>query len=146
MLEQQKPGSISGPLAETGLPAVVMSITDQLPLGGLLGVAFLLLTIMFVATTTDSMAYSIAQSCTSEGEPSARLRASWALLMGAAAAVLISIGDGGISALQSFIVITAVPVGFIMLPSVFAAPVFVRRMAIEQGLVAGSTPEMADVD
>lgn len=146
MLEQQKPGSISGPLAETGLPAVVMSITDQLPLGGLMGVAFLVLTIMFVATTTDSMAYSIAQSCTTGGEPSTRLRAAWALLMGAAAAVLISIGDGGISALQSFIVITAVPVGFIMLPSVFAAPVFVRRMAIEQGLVAGSTPETADVD
>ncbi len=143
MLEQQRPGSISGPLADAGLPAAVMSISDQLPLGGLLGVAFLLLTIMFVATTTDSMAYSIAQSCTPTGEPSARLRAAWALIMGAAAAVLISIGDGGISALQSFIVITAVPVGFIMLPSLFAAPVFVRRLAIQQGLVAGSTPGAA---
>lgn len=54
-----------------------------------------------------------------------------ALIMGAAAAVLISIGEGGITALQSFIVITAVPVGFVMLPSVFAAPIYVRRLAIE---------------
>ncbi len=54
--------------------------------------------------------------------------------MGAAAAVLISVGDGGISALQSFIVVTAVPVGFIMLPSVFAAPVYVYRLAVEQGI------------
>lgn len=54
--------------------------------------------------------------------------------MGGAAAALISVGDGGISALQSFIVITAVPVGFVMLPSLFAAPLYLRRLAIEQGV------------
>lgn len=52
--------------------------------------------------------------------------------MGGAAAVLISIGDGGISALQSFIVITAVPVAFVLLPSVIAAPIYVRRLFHEQ--------------
>lgn len=135
MFEQRSPGSISGPLGEAGLPAAVMSITAQLPLSGLIGGAFLLLTVVFVATTTDSMSYSIAQSCTPAGEPLPKLRALWALLMGAAAAVLISVGDGGISALQSFIVITAVPVGFLMLPSVWAAPMYVRRMALEQGVV-----------
>lgn len=132
MFEQRSPGSISGPLGESGLPAAVMSIAAQLPLSGLIGGAFLLLTVVFVATTTDSMSYSIAQSCTPVGEPAPRLRALWALLMGAAAAVLISVGDGGITALQSFIVVTAVPVGFLMLPSVWAAPVYVRRLAAEQ--------------
>lgn len=141
MLEQKSPGSISGPLTDTGLPAAVMSISAQLPLPGLIGTAFLLLTIMFVATTADSMSYSVAQSCTTEGEPSSRLRALWALIMGAAAAVLISIGDGGISALQSFIVITAVPVAFVMLPSVWAAPIFVRRMALDQGIVRPRTSD-----
>ncbi len=135
MFEQQNPGSISGPLASDGLPAVVMTIAEQLPFAGIIAVGFLVLTVMFVATTADSMSYSVAQSCTVEGEPSTKLRAAWAIIMGVAAAVLISIGDGGITALQSFIVITAVPVGFIMLPSVFAAPVFVRRMAREQGVV-----------
>ncbi len=137
MLEQEDPGAISGPLAEAGLPAAVMSITAQLPLSGLIGAAFLLLTITFVATTTDSMSYAVAQACSVSGEPATRLRALWGLLMGSAAAVLISIGDGGISALQSFIVVTAVPVGFIMLPSLWAAPLYVRRMALEQGLVGG---------
>lgn len=135
MFEQQNPGSISGPLASDGLPAVVMTIAEQLPFSGIIAMGFLVLTVMFVATTADSMSYSIAQSCTIHGEPSTKLRAAWAVTMGVAAAVLISIGDGGISALQSFIVITSVPVGFIMLPSVFAAPVFVRRMALEQGLI-----------
>ncbi|MGY4544141.1 glycine betaine transporter [Arthrobacter sp. UYNi723] len=135
MFEQQNPGSISGAMASDGLPAVVMTIAENLPFSGILASAFLVLTIMFVATTADSMSYSIAQSCTTAGEPSTKLRAAWAVTMGVAAAVLISIGDGGISALQSFIVITAVPVGFIMLPSLFAAPVFVRRMALEQGVL-----------
>ncbi len=36
------------------------------------------------------------------------------------------------SSLQSFIVITAVPVGFVLLPGVFAAPIYVRRLALEQ--------------
>lgn len=116
------------------LGAVVMSYA-QLPLSLPVAVFFLILTTMFVTTTTDSMSFAIAQSCTASGEPSTRMRATWAVIMGVAAAVLISIGDGGIGALQSFIVITAVPVGFLMLPSVFAAPVFARRMAIEQGVV-----------
>jgi len=36
--------------------------------------------------------------------------------------ILVSIGSGGISALQSFIVVTAVPVSLILLPSLWAAP------------------------
>lgn len=143
MFEQQNPGSVGAAYESDGLPAVVMSIAAQLPLSGLVGGAFLLLTVTFVATTTDSMSFAIAQSCTISGEPSTRLRATWAVMMGVAAAVLIAIGDGGISGLQSFIVITAVPVGVLMLPSVFAAPIFARRMAIEQGIIhpRGSNPK-----
>lgn len=109
-----------------------MAIASNLPLGGLLAVGFLLLTITFVATTGDSMAYAVAQACVRDDSPPSWLRAMWALIMGAAAAALISIGDGGITALQSFIVITAVPVGFVLLPSVFAAPIYVRRLYLEQ--------------
>ena len=143
MLEEESTGSISGPLAEAGLPAAVMAMSDGLPLATLVGAGFLVLTVIFVATTTDSMSYAIAQSCTTEDQPDARLRAVWALLMGAAAAALISIGDGGITALQSFIVITAVPVGLILLPSVVAAPIMVRRLAVEQGLAGRDTTPAA---
>lgn len=133
-LEQETPGAISEPLNDGGLPAAVMAISQNLPLGGLLGAAFLLLTITFVATTTDSMSYAVAQACTNNDTPTTLLRAVWAVIMGVAAATLISVGDGGISALQSFIVITAVPVGFILMPAVVAAPLYVRRLAKEQGL------------
>ncbi len=54
--------------------------------------------------------------------------------MGILAIILISIGSGGISALQSFIVITAVPVSLILLPALWNAPQFAIKMADEQGL------------
>jgi choline-glycine betaine transporter len=56
-------------------------------------------------------------------------------MMGVVAIALISMGSGGISALQSFIVITAVPVSFILLPSIWKAPSIANHMAREQGLV-----------
>ncbi len=139
-VEQNKPGAISKPLTDEGLPASVMAIASNLPLGTLLAVGFLLLTITFVATTGDSMAYAVAQTCVADDAPPSWLRAMWALIMGGAAAVLISIGDGGISALQSFIVVTAVPVGLVLLPSVFAAPIYVRRLSLEQKLKPVTDP------
>lgn len=137
-LEQRTPGSVTGPLLDSGLPAAIMAISSELPLSLPIALLFLVLTMTFVATTTDSMSFAVSQSCMTEGEPGPRIRVVWAVLMGAAAAVLISIGDGGISALQSAIVITAVPVGFVMLPSIVAAPMLVRRLAIEQGVVPSS--------
>ncbi|WP_309132557.1 BCCT family transporter [Brevibacterium sp.] len=134
-LEQQSTGSISTPLMEEGLPAAVMAISANLPLSLLVSIGFLVLTMTFVATTTDTMSYAMSQSCMTSGEPSPILRAVWAVLIGVTAAVLISLGEGGVSALQSAIVVTAVPVAFVMLPSLFAAPMYVRQMAKEQNLI-----------
>ncbi|NLU69321.1 BCCT family transporter [Streptomyces sp. HNM0574] len=136
-LEQQNPGSISGPLKSVGMDAAVISVAERLPFGAVITVALLFLTLTFVVTTTDSMSYSISAAGTRSGEPTPLVRAFWGLLMGAAAAVLILVGDGGISALQSFIVVTAVPVGFIMLPTLWTAPRLAKEMAAEQGVVPG---------
>lgn len=134
MLEQRAPGSISGPLNDAGLPAAVIAIAGQLPFGGILGGVLLVLTVSFVATTTDSMALAVATSGTTRGEPGRMVRAFWASLMGVAAAALIAIGDGGVDALQSFIVVTAVPVSLLILPTLWCAPRVLRDMAVEQGL------------
>lgn len=135
-LEQKNPGAISGPLEAVGMDAAVVAMADNLPLSTAVAAMVLLLTLTFVVTTTDSMSYSIAKAGTESGEPSVAVRAFWALLMGAAAAVLIIVGDGGITALQSFIVVTAVPVAFVMLPALWTAPRMAREMAEEQGIAA----------
>lgn len=90
-VEQNNPGAISEPLTEGGLPVAVMAIASNLPLGGALAAGFLLLTITFVATAGDSMAYAVARACVRDDSPPSWLRAMWALIMGGAAAVLISI-------------------------------------------------------
>lgn len=119
-LEQATPGVISGPFEGFNLPAGLLAITQALPLGFLLSLLFLVLTMIFVATTSDSMSYVISTSMT-DGEPSAPLRAFWGLAMGVMALILISTGAGGIGKLQSFIVVTAVPVSLVLLPSLWDA-------------------------
>jgi choline-glycine betaine transporter len=119
-LEQMTPGVISGPFEGFNLPAGLLATTQALPLGFLLSLLFLVLTMIFVATTSDSMSYVIATSM-SDDNPSAALRAFWGLAMGVMALILISTGAGGIGKLQSFIVVTAVPVSLVLLPSLWDA-------------------------
>ena len=120
--ELAEPGSISAAMEGFNLPAALLAITQKLPAGFLVSVLFLVLTIIFVATTSDSMTYTISMVMTGDDEPRTAARAFWGIAMGAVAIILIAIGSGGIAALQSFIVITAVPVSLILLPSLWVGP------------------------
>src|SRR5690606_19889945 len=119
-LEQMTPGVISGPFEGFNLPAGLLAITQALPMGFILSLLFLVLTMIFVATTSDSMSFVIATAM-SDDSPSAPLRAFWGLAMAVMALILISTGAGGIGKLQSFIVVTAVPVSLVLLPSLWDA-------------------------
>ena len=68
-------------------------------------------------------------------DPVAPLRIFWGIIMGVLAMILVAIGSGGISALQFFIVVTAVPVSIILLPSLWVGPAIARRIAHQQGLL-----------
>lgn len=80
------------------------------------------------------MTYTISVVISGETEPNALVRTFWGVAMGITALILISLGSGGITALQSFIVITAVPVSLILLPSLWNAPQIAVQMAKQQGL------------
>lgn len=130
--EIKTPGSISNALNSDGPPAAMMAIADQLPLGTILGFLFLLATIVFVLTTTDSMSLTISMAITGTGDPSKILRVFWALIMGLVATVLLTIGEDSVDSLQSFIVVTAVPVSLLMLTTFWTAPKVCRELAEEQ--------------
>jgi len=134
--ELENPGSVSEALYDGGMPAATISIVEQLPFGTLMAAAFLLVTIVFVATTSDSMSYTISMAITGSSIPPRSLRIFWAVIMGTVAVILLYIGEGSVSALQSFIVVTAVPVSFILLPLIWLAPKVARIMAIEQGIIS----------
>ncbi|RSD30445.1 BCCT family transporter [Vibrio pectenicida] len=132
--EIAQPGSISNAFEGFNLPGALLALTQQLPFPMLVSVLFLILTTIFIVTTGDSMTYTISVVISGDTEPNALVRTFWGVMMGVTALILISLGSGGISALQSFIVITAVPVSLILLPSLWNAPQFALRMAKEQGL------------
>ncbi|UTT86931.1 BCCT family transporter [Vibrio pelagius] len=128
------PGSVSKAFEGFNLPGALLAVTQQLPMPMLVSILFLILTTIFIVTTGDSMTYTISVVISGETEPNAIIRTFWGVAMGVTALILISLGSGGISALQSFIVITAVPVSLILLPSLWNAPQIAIKLAKEQGL------------
>ncbi|WP_404376164.1 BCCT family transporter [Vreelandella aquamarina] len=115
-----------------------LTVAQALPGGTWMALAILLLTTIFVATTGDSMSYAIAVVGASHDDPSPYMRAFWGIAMALMAAVLLYMGAGQISALQQFIVITAIPVSLILLPSLWNGPQAAYAMASEQGIIGSS--------
>lgn len=132
--EIANPGSVSSAFEGFNLPGALLAVTQQLPFPLITSILFLILTTVFIVTTGDSMTYTISVVISGEREPNAMIRTFWGIMMGVTAIVLISLGSGGVTALQSFIVITAVPVSFVLLPSLWNGPQIARKMAREQDL------------
>jgi glycine betaine transporter len=133
--ESKNPGSISSSLNEGGMPAAVMAITDQLPLSIFFGIGFLIVSIIFVATTADTMSYTVAATITGNDHPKRWLRVFWAFIFGGTSIAILTIGEDSITTIQNSIVITAVPVSILLLPTLWCAPQIARVMAVKQGLV-----------
>ncbi|WP_040851869.1 BCCT family transporter [Planococcus antarcticus] len=130
--ELAQPGIISDALNASGMPAAMMAITQQLPLNSLIAPLFLLVTVLFVVTTADSMAYTISVAITGDGHPPKTMRIFWAIIMGTVAIVLLMISEGGIEAIQSFIVVTAIPVSLLLVTTFWAAPKVAKIMFEDQ--------------
>lgn len=130
--ELAEPGIISDALNTSGMPAAMMAITQQLPLNVVIAPLFVLVTILFVVTTADSMAYTISVAITGDGQPPKAMRIFWAFIMGTVAIVLLMISEGGIDAIQSFIVVTAIPVSLLLFTTFWSAPKVAKRMYNDQ--------------
>lgn len=109
-----------------------LTVAQALPGGKIMAAAILLLTTIFVATTGDSMSYSIAMVGAGHDEPHAAVRVFWGGAMAIMAAVLLYMGAGQISVLQQFIVITALPVSLVILPTLWTGPQTAKAMYQQQ--------------
>jgi choline-glycine betaine transporter len=119
--ELETPNSVAAAFEGFNLPAALLAITQNLPMGFLVSLLFLVLTTIFVATTGNSMTYVISVAMSDEDRSSTAVRVFWGVAMGAMALILVSTGSGGVGKLQSFIVVTAVPVSLVLLPSLWDA-------------------------
>ena len=118
---------ITDALAQNGAAAALLAILSALPLAGLLIPVGLILVVLFMCTSADSMSYAAAMVVSGRNEPPPALRLFWALMIGSLTLVLLRIGTGlgdstSIDALQAFIVITAVPVTPLVLFTLWSAP------------------------
>ncbi len=141
--EIANPGSVSTAFEGFNLPGALLAIIQQLPFPLITSLLFIILTMVFIVTTGDSMTYTISVVISGEREPNAIIRTFWGVMMGVTAIVLISLGAGGVTALQSFIVITAVPVSFVLLPSLWNGPKIAQQMARDQDLYRPNRVETA---
>lgn len=126
---------LSGPLSAFKFDVATLTVAQALPGGSIMAIAIMVLTTIFVATTGDSMSYAIAVVNAGDDDPSPILRGFWGILMAVMAAVLLTMGSGQIGALQQFIVITAIPVSLILLPSLWTGPKAAYAMARTQGVI-----------
>lgn len=111
-----------------------LTVAKTLPGGVIMAAAVLLLTTIFVATTGDSMSYAIAAVGAGHDQPHYAIRAFWGGAMAVMAAILLYMGSGQIGVLQQFIVLTAIPVSLIILPSLWTGPQAAFAMARAQNL------------
>jgi len=112
-----------------------LTVAQALPMGSIMAFFVLILTTIFVATTGDSMSYTIGMVAAGHDQPSKVIRAFWGIAMSLMAGVLLYMGAGQISVLQQFIVIAAIPVSFVLLPALWTGPKAAYAMAREQGIV-----------
>ncbi len=108
-------GALSAKVAED--PAVALfGLLEELPLSAITTVLAILLVSVYFVTSSDS-ASLVIDLLTSGGntDPPKVQRAFWALLEGAIAAVLLLTGAGGLQALQTAAITTALPFSVIML-------------------------------
>jgi len=80
------------------------------------------------------MTYVISVAMSNEDKPALPVRLFWGAAMGVMALILIYTGSGGVGKLQSFIVVTAVPVSLVLLPSLWDA----LRITLAKGREAGN--------
>ncbi len=108
-LSQQLP--VIALLDENGGPATIIAIISSLPLGKFGLAVFCLVALIYLATTFDSAAYTLAASASRglgpQGDPPRGHRTFWAIALAVLPIVLMSIG--GLKSLQTASLVVSVP-------------------------------------
>ncbi|MDW7730091.1 MAG: BCCT family transporter [Bacillota bacterium] len=108
---------VSQVLAESGGPAAVIAVLNELPLSGLVTVIYTILCFVFLSTTLDSSAYVLASVCSKDlrgdEQPARWNRLLWALVLAVLAVGLLTIG--GLQTVQTSTIVVALPLVAIVL-------------------------------
>ena len=110
-------------MKENGSGSVIYTLLENLPLSGLTSCLFMILIVVFLATSADSISYICSQLCTKKeadtDNPPKPIRALWAVVLGGGAMTLVIFGEG-ISGLQLSSVIASIVVVFMTMIAIYA--------------------------
>jgi BCCT family betaine/carnitine transporter len=116
-------------LNDQGMPAMVVAVLKTLPFSSVIIPAFTVLCFVFLATTVDSSAYTLASISTRElngyEEPARANRVLWAVLLALFGVGLLVVG--GLKAVQTSTLVVALP----MLPVMLIMAISLVRWARE---------------
>ena len=109
MIDAQNAGALTAALNERGPEAVVYALFAALPLSGVVGAAFIVLTFISFVTAMDSNTHSISGVCLKTGAPGGQQGAAalqvklfWGALIGAVAWIMTATtGVGGVRMLSN---------------------------------------------
>lgn len=98
-------------LSDGGIPAAVLAVLKTLPMSGLIIPVFTILCFIFLATTLDSAAYTLAsitsKDLAGDEEPAKWNRIFWAMLLAIFSVGLLAVG--GLKAVQLSSIVVALP-------------------------------------
>ena len=103
--------NVTGILSDSGAPSAIVATVLGLPLGPIVLVVFLVLAMIYLATSLDSAAFILSSVSTKDLHPNEQParwnRVFWAIILGAVAVTMMYLG--GLEPLQSMAVMTAFP-------------------------------------
>ncbi|MDO5668645.1 MAG: BCCT family transporter [Corynebacterium sp.] len=127
LIEEQSGGLVERVAVEGDIPGALFEFLSNYPAATFMSGLGILIVVVFFTTSVDSAAM-VTDMIASGKEPAfapTHQKVTWAVLMGAVAAVLLAAtGEGGLSALQQIIIVIGLPffvMGFIMMFSLGVA-------------------------
>lgn len=117
-------------LKTDGATNAIVALISSLPIGNVVVGVWLIVGIMFLATTMDSSSYTLATATTKNlGEndhPSRPFKMFWAVLL-ALVPLAFMFANASLTSLQSLAVLTAVPIGFLTIFVMFSGYLYAKE-------------------
>lgn len=144
-LERQLNGTVDmvGMLAAGNGNSAIVNVLRTLPGGPIFMIVFCIITLLFLATTLDGAAFTMATTSTpglkNDEEPNPMLRLFWCIMLSLVPLTMILI-KADLNTIKTCAIITAVPIIFIMLLIVIGWLKWMKQDFKEDSLDAGEEP------
>lgn len=117
-------------LKDQGATSAIVALVSSLPMGTMIVGVWLIVGIVFLATTMDSSSYTLATATTknlhTDEHPTRGFKMFWSLLL-ITVPLSFMFANASLKSLQSLAILTAVPIGFLTIIAMIAGYLYVKE-------------------